>query len=565
MAVTYTEESKFALMDNNGGNWGAVANGIYTQLDKGAEITLVAGEAVVVNDAICIAADGTGMKADADDATRRPCIGIAVTAASLAGSFKVRRFGWIDYDDTNHGGALGATANDRIYLSSTTGRLTITSVGAFPQAVGIAKTTTVANITRILICPEFDILPFSYDPSTSLLTLTGKLYVNLVNTIAGGANCIYSNVVQSTNPLTGTLRAGYFVATNGELDSSSGTIRGIEVKARAALSDLTGGNVGVLEGASIDADAKNKVVATLRGAEIILDGQSGAAVTLAVGLRVSNNFQAAVATTSYGIHIYRDSFDYTADVLLSKGGTISGESYLDQDCRIASSPTFVGLTLSSILSDTMLPTAAGGTNCWKLDTTQTTNPLTGTLRGLYAIVTNGNFASSGTIRGAEIKARAANAALVGGNIGVLEGASISADSKDKTITTMRGIEVILAGVTGASITEAVGIRIANNFQDTIATTQYGLQFYVDSTQNTADIQLSSGGLIGGSSGDVKIITGLMTLTGNFYPGTDDTYYLGKNSITGPLAWKGVILKDTTDGNYYRVESISGVLTPTLIT
>jgi hypothetical protein len=47
---------------------------------------------------------------------------------------------------------------------------------------------------------------------------------------------------------------------------------------------------------------------------------------------------------------------------------------------------------------------------------------------------------------------------------------------------------------------------------------------------------------------------------DIYPGTDDTYYLGKNDDDTPFAWKGVILKDTTNGRYYRYESVNGVLT-----
>lgn len=48
-------------------------------------------------------------------------------------------------------------------------------------------------------------------------------------------------------------------------------------------------------------------------------------------------------------------------------------------------------------------------------------------------------------------------------------------------------------------------------------------------------------------------------SGNIYPITDNTYYLGKNDDDSPFAWKGVILKDTTDGNYYRIEVTNGAL------
>ena len=61
----------------------------------------------------------------------------------------------------------------------------------------------------------------------------------------------------------------------------------------------------------------------MRGAEIILDGTTGASITTAIGLRISNNFQANIATTSYGLQIYKDSFPYTADILLQNGETIT--------------------------------------------------------------------------------------------------------------------------------------------------------------------------------------------------------------------------------------------------
>jgi hypothetical protein len=51
---------------------------------------------------------------------------------------------------------------------------------------------------------------------------------------------------------------------------------------------------------------------------------------------------------------------------------------------------------------------------------------------------------------------------------------------------------------------------------------------------------------------------------DMYPKVNDTYYLGKNSSLTPLAWKGVIVKDTTDGNLYRIEVIGVVVTATVI-
>jgi hypothetical protein len=53
--------------------------------------------------------------------------------------------------------------------------------------------------------------------------------------------------------------------------------------------------------------------------------------------------------------------------------------------------------------------------------------------------------------------------------------------------------------------------------------------------------------------------------GDIWPLLDDTYYLGKNDDDTPFAWKGLIVKDTTNGKYYRIEVINGVITATDLT
>ena len=55
------------------------------------------------------------------------------------------------------------------------------------------------------------------------------------------------------------------------------------------------------------------------------------------------------------------------------------------------------------------------------------------------------------------------------------------------------------------------------------------------------------------------------LFGDIFPGQDNVYYLGKNDDDTPFAWKGLILKDTTNGKYYRIECINGVITATDLT
>lgn len=59
--------------------------------------------------------------------------------------------------------------------------------------------------------------------------------------------------------------------------------------------------------------------------------------------------------------------------------------------------------------------------------------------------------------------------------------------------------------------------------------------------------------------------GVVDVTGDMRPATDDTYYIGKNDDDTPAAWKGVILKDTTNGKYYRIEVVNGTITATDLT
>jgi hypothetical protein len=58
--------------------------------------------------------------------------------------------------------------------------------------------------------------------------------------------------------------------------------------------------------------------------------------------------------------------------------------------------------------------------------------------------------------------------------------------------------------------------------------------------------------------------GTSKLKGNLWPATDNTYYLGKNDDDTPFAWKGLIVKDTTNGNYYRIEVTNGAVAVTQV-
>lgn len=261
----------------------------------------------------------------------------------------------------------GITGDPKMYWDESEDRFRFTK-GLFVDVnvgiLGSASIGTTLNVTGLATVGELDVDTLnlsgnvisdstgtiSFD-NDDLLT-TGDLSCTLVgagvtNATVGGVTTIIGLATQDDSFALGAganLMAGYFVATDGEL-LSSGTIRGIEVKARAKNGAANGTNV--LEAISASADAKDQTVTTLRGAELILDGKAGAAVTTAIGLRIANNFQADIAATSYGIYIYSDSFDLdyalystAGDVELTAGNlTTTGLGTLGS--LVVDSPTLV--------------------------------------------------------------------------------------------------------------------------------------------------------------------------------------------------------------------------------
>ena len=97
------------------------------------------------------------------------------------------------------------------------------------------------------------------------------------------------------------------------------------------------------------------------------------------------------------------------------------------------------------------------------------------------------------------------------------------------------------------------------------------------TGRPGDLYLNAGSVIDPTNdadgGNVMITPGTSTagsagsifVSGNILPLTDDTYYLGRNNDDTPLAFKGLILKDTTNGKYYRIEVTSGSVVATDLT
>ncbi|GAG75830.1 unnamed protein product, partial [marine sediment metagenome] len=135
------------------------------------------------------------------------------------------------------------------------------------------------------------------------------------------------------------------------------------------------------------------------------------------------------------------------------------------------SPTFANTYITNVITASTSVfsktcTLAAGLNVLRVIGLQTDDTaLTGTLRGAYIDVSNGstgNTPPTGTIRALELKARTEAPGDTGSKVAVLEGLSISADSKAHDVTTMRVAEFVLDGKTAGTIDEAVGLRIANN-------------------------------------------------------------------------------------------------------
>lgn len=96
----------------------------------------VAGEALTTGAVLTMkASDGLCYKADADDATLRPAIGIAASGASSGGSVGVITAGIV-------GGGSSLTKGGAVYLSTTAGATTQTQPAAYSQLVGRAVSAT---------------------------------------------------------------------------------------------------------------------------------------------------------------------------------------------------------------------------------------------------------------------------------------------------------------------------------------------------------------------------------------------------------------------------------------
>jgi len=154
MSVSYTPEMKLAQLEDGSGSWGAVANGIYELLDKGHEITLVAGENIGAGDCVALKADGLIYKALCTDQALTPAIGFAPNAITSGNAGKVRGFGWIDVTTSWDTGQRSWSPGQGAYVDNVAGQIA-KSWQSWSNYLGFAKSHTDADYTtRIIICPE---------------------------------------------------------------------------------------------------------------------------------------------------------------------------------------------------------------------------------------------------------------------------------------------------------------------------------------------------------------------------------------------------------------------------
>ena len=101
-----------------------------------ARFSATAGQALAIGDVVCLKdANGYAYKADSDNATLRPAVGIVTKAGSSGESVGIMTYGIF-------GGYSSLTEGAPVYLSATAGAITQTAPSGYLQQIGIAISTT---------------------------------------------------------------------------------------------------------------------------------------------------------------------------------------------------------------------------------------------------------------------------------------------------------------------------------------------------------------------------------------------------------------------------------------
>ena len=99
---------------------------------------VVAGEGIAEGQTVCIASDGLGYRADADNAARMPCVGICAGTVVIGQNVEIAKAGRLK------GMTLG-TIGAECFVSATTGAITQSAPGV-AQIVGYASSATEMEI-----------------------------------------------------------------------------------------------------------------------------------------------------------------------------------------------------------------------------------------------------------------------------------------------------------------------------------------------------------------------------------------------------------------------------------
>lgn len=175
-----------------------------------------------------------------------------------------------------------------------------------------------------------------------------------------------------------------------------------------------------------------------------------------------------------------------------------------------------------------------------------------------AIKINTNFTELYTFNGTLGTVRTYNVGVSGGNVPLLNGtAHVWSNSQTFGIggTGSGTIVIALDGPNGTGGGSFI------TFKRNGGTIGYVGSHAALTAGNGSDLALWGAGhviLHAGASAFVKS-------DNTFVPSTDNTLYLGKNDDDTPLAWKGLILKDQSNGKYYRIEMVAGTITATDLT
>lgn len=134
------------------------AQAAYSVLQRVSRFSATAGETLTTGQVVAIKdADGYAYKADTDDTTLRPAVGIIGKGGASGETVEIITAGLLS-------GWSSLTEGGLAYISATAGAVTQTQVAAYPQAIGVAISSTtykfnfaggidVPNITREVYLP----------------------------------------------------------------------------------------------------------------------------------------------------------------------------------------------------------------------------------------------------------------------------------------------------------------------------------------------------------------------------------------------------------------------------